>query len=163
MTRMLSYAALLILWAAPAAAQIGGAKKSDPRVMVVLDKLDYDYKVDDDGDYRVELKTTGGRTQVVYIISQTEEYGILEIREIYSYAFKTGGRLSADLANSLLKDNQIKKLGAWRLIGSGDTQVAAYAVQIAADADPDSFSAALDIVKNVADQREKDEVSSDDF
>jgi len=163
MLKALPCLSILLLVAAPATAQIGGSKKSDPRVKQVLDQLDYDFKVDEDGDYRLELPTTGDRTQVVYVISHTEEYGSLEIREIYSYAFKTGGHLSADLANALLKDNQLKKLGAWRLIGTGDSQVAAYAVQIAADADQDSFKAAVDIVKNVADQREKDEVGSDNF
>ena len=163
MRRALWCAVALLLLAHPAQAQVGGGKKGDARVKAVLEKLGIEYKIDEDGDFRMELPTTGDRTQIVYAISHTEEYGTLEIREIYAYSFKTGGRLSNDLAIDLLRDNERKKLGAWRLIGSDDKQVAAYAVQVSADADADSFKAAIDIVKTVADEREKAETGKDDM
>jgi hypothetical protein len=163
MQRVLWCAVAVLLISSPAQAQLGGGKKGDARVKTVLEKLGIEYKIDEDGDFKLELPTTGSRTQIVYAISHTEEYGSLEIREIYAYSFKTGGRLSNDLSIDLLRDNDRKKLGAWRIVGSDDKQVAAHAVQISADADADSFKAALDIVKTVADEREKAETGKDDM
>ena len=163
MQRALWCAVAVLFISPPAQAQLGGGKKGDARVKTVLEKLGIECKIDEDGDFKLELPTTGSRTQIVDAISHTEEYGSLEIREIYAYSFKTGERLSNDLSIDLLRDNDRKKLGAWRIVGSDDKQVAAYAVQISADADADSFKAALDIVKTAADEREKAETGKDDM
>ena len=157
-------AALLLGLAQAAPAQIGGSDKSgDPRVKAALDELGLKYDVDSDGDYKLLLKLDSGRTQFVWVISHTESYGNLEIREVYSFGFKTGGDLSKELSQRLLQENTENKLGAWRLVGSGSTQVATYAVQIAATADANSLKQALKIVVVLADAMEKEVVGKDDL
>ena len=88
----------LFLLPAGLAAQVGGSgPKPDPRVATALDAIGIEPEIDADGDYKLTLKVDedGNRTQIVYVISSTERYGNLEIREVWAPAFKTGGRLWA--------------------------------------------------------------------
>lgn len=158
----------LILLAAPfsLAAQVGGSgKAADPRVAAALKEIGVSYEVDDDQDYKLTLKVDedGERTQIVYIISATEEYGNLEIREIWAPAFKTKGKLDANVAREMLRANDRLKLGAWRLYGDGDDQMAVYAVQIDAGADAEAMRSALEIVLRVADAEELEQTGKDDY
>lgn len=157
---------LLILLPATLNAQVGGSTpKPDPRVAAALKSIGVDSEVDDDGDYKLTLRVDedGERTQIVYVISSTERYGNLEIREIWAPAFKTGGRLDDDVAREMLVANERMKLGAWRLYGDDDDQMAVYAVQIDADANAEAMRSALQIVVQVADAEEKEQTGKDDY
>ncbi|HEX6644615.1 MAG TPA: YbjN domain-containing protein [Gemmatimonadales bacterium] len=157
---------LLLLVPGIAAAQIGGGgAKADPRVATALRSIGVSSEIDDDQDYKLVLDVDddGDRTQIVYIISSTERYGNLEIREIWAPAFKTGGRLDADVARKMLAMNERMKLGAWRLYGEGDDQMAVYAVQIDADANAEAMRSALRIVVQVADAEELTQTGKDDY
>lgn len=156
----------LILLPATLNAQVGAsAPKPDPRVAAALTAIGVDSDVDDDGDYKLTLRVDedGERTQIVYVISSTERYGNLEIREIWAPAFKTGGRLDDDVAREMLVANERMKLGAWRLYGDDDDQMAVYAVQIDADANAEAMRSALQIVVQVADAEEKEQTGKDDY
>jgi hypothetical protein len=157
---------LLLLLPADLAAQIGrSGPKPDPRVATALDAIGIEPQIDADGDYKLTLKVDedGNRTQIVYVISSTERYGNLEIREVWAPAFKTGGRLDADVARAMLVTNERMKLGAWRLYGEDDDQMAVYAVQIDADANAEAMRSALQIVVSVADAEELKQTGKDDY
>ena len=114
-------------------AQVGGSgPDADPRIAAALKEIGLRSEIDRDGDYKlvVNVDEEGERTQIVYIISGTERYGNLEIREIWAPSFKTGGALDADVARQMLVANNRMKLGAWRLYGDAEDQMAVYAVQI---------------------------------
>ena len=156
----------LLLLPATLDAQVGrSAPAPDPRVAAALKSIGVDSEVDADGDYKLTLKVDGEseRTQIVYVISSTERYGNLEIREIWAPAFKTGGRLDDDVAREMLVANERMKLGAWRLYGDDDDQMAVYAVQIDADANAEAMRSALQIVVQVADAEEKEQTGKDDY
>jgi hypothetical protein len=155
---------LLLLVPGIAAAQVGGGG-ADPRVASALRSIGVSSEIDDDNDYKLVLDVDddGDRTQIVYIISSTERYGNLEIREIWAPAFKTGGRLDAEVARKMLAMNERMKLGAWRLYGEGEDQMAVYAVQIDADANADAMRSALRIVVQVADAEERTQTGKDDY
>lgn len=157
---------LVILLPAALEAQVGrSGPKPDPRVAAALDAIGIEPEIDADGDYKLTLKVDedGGRTQIVYVISSTERYGNLEIREVWAPAFKTGGRLDDDVARAMLATNDRMKLGAWRLYGDDEDQMAVYAVQIDADADAEAIRSALQIVVTVADAEELKQTGKDDY
>ncbi|SRR6266851_2198375 len=143
----------------PSALSSGG----DPRVRTALTSLSEKFVVDSDGDFKLIRDTSDGRTQVAWVISKTSTYGSMEIREIISPAFKTGGTLSTAMALRLLQENNKYKIGAWRLVGEGANQAVYYAIQISADVDAQSLNAAIKSATLIADALEKEIVGTDDY
>lgn len=165
-----------------AAAQIGNAAKkppADPRVKTVLEEIGYKYELTEDNDYKlVPIKTeeagkdaTGKpvfRSQLVYVNSNTEKYGTLEIREVLAPAFLSNGPLSATVANRLLRENNSVKLGSWRLVSitSGPNTgkfLLMYAAQISANGDAEALRLAIKSVLVIADRMEKELTGADDY
>ncbi len=103
---------------APLAAQVGseGAKpQPDYRVERALKELELDYTLDEDNDFKLLYEVAGDppveaggkkeeRTQLVYVFSNTERYGKLEIREVWAPVM-VADSLSAEVANRLLEAN----------------------------------------------------------
>lgn len=139
------------------------SKPGDERVAKALREAGITPKTDGDGDFRLELETEGGRTQLVYVISETQSWGEIEIREVWSPAFHTKGNLDLAMARRLFEDNNNKKLGAWRILGTGDKEVAAFAVHFDANAKAGALKDILDLVKKVADDMEKEVEGADNL
>src|SRR5437870_8604483 len=109
----------LLFLARPALAQVGTSDQkppADPRVKAALDAIGYKYELNADNDYKllpIETEQAGTkpdgkpiyRSQLVYVNSNTEKYGTLEIREVLAPAFLSNGPLSLELANRLLREN----------------------------------------------------------
>ena len=146
-----------------AASSASSSSGGDPRVRTALTALSEKFVVDSDGDFKLVRDTSDGRTQVAWVISKTSTYGTMEIREIISPPFKTGGTLSMAMALRLLQENNKYKIGAWRLVGEGANQAVYYAIQISADVDPQSLSAAIKSATLIADALEKEIVGTDDY
>ena len=173
MKRIIAIAALALFSASAASAQHEDKRMpsspspsstgGDARVRTALTALGEKFVVDSDGDFKLVRNTTEGRTQVAWVISKTSTYGTMEIREIISPAFKTGGTLSAAMAQRLLKENDKYKIGAWRIVGEGANQAVYYAIQLSADVDPQSLNAAIRSAVLIADAMEKEIVGTDDF
>lgn len=152
---------------------------ADPRVNAALDRIGYKYELDKNNDYKltpIQTEQTGTsadgkpiwRTQLVYVNSNTEKYGSLEIREVLAPAFLSNGPLSTEVANRLLRENNSVKLGSWRLvaINSGPNAgkyLAMFAAQINADSDPESLRLTIKSVILIADRMEKELTNADDF
>lgn len=150
---------LLALFLLPAATLAAGKRATDlaptpdPRIGKQLGKLDYKYELDDQGDYKLVFGMDGDRSQLVFVISQTEEYGKHHIREIWSPAYRVKGKgkaLPADIANRLLEDTQDNKLGAWAKQG----EFAVYVVKIDARASAEELDDAINFAVSVADKME---------
>jgi hypothetical protein len=182
MKRTILILSCLLLFAQVATAQLGSAAKkppADPRVKAALDQVGYKYELTDDNDYKLvpiqtEQSGTGAdgkpifRSQLVYVNSNVEKYGTLEIREVLAPAFLSNGPLSAAVANRLLRENNSVKLGSWRLvvINSGQNAgkyLAMYAAQIAADSDAESLRLTIKSVILIADRMEKELTGMDDY
>jgi hypothetical protein len=151
-----------------ALAQTGGARKSvgDARVRAQLDQLGYKYELTSDGDFKlIPIKTEDGRSQLVYVYSNTQQYSTLEIREVMSPAYLSTGPLSAAVANRLLRENSEVKFGAWRVEphSNGQKYLALFAVQISATSDTETLRLAIKSVLLVADRMEKELTGTDDY
>ena len=149
----------------------GATPRSSPdqRVKAALDQIGYKYELTADGDYKLApLPTEGGRTQLVYVNSNTERFGTLEIREVLSPSFLSDGPLTADLANSLLRQNHQVKLGAWRVIpitqgSNSGKQLVMFAAQVAGSSDAEALRMTIRSVVLVADRMEKEVTGRDDY
>jgi hypothetical protein len=152
---------------ATALAQTGGARKSgDARVRSQLEQLGYKYELTADGDFKlIPIKTEDGRSQLVYVYSNTQQYSTLEIREVMSPAYLSTGPLSAAVANRLLRENSEVKFGAWRVEphNNGQKYLALFAVQISATSDAETLRLAIKSVLLVADRMEKELTGTDDY
>ncbi len=182
MKQKLLVLASLLLFTPVVSAQLGNpAKKpaADPRVKAALDEIGYKFEMNADNDYKllpIETEQAGTsadgkpiwRSQLVYVNSNTEKYGSLEIREVLAPAFLSDGPLSAVVANRLLRENNTVKLGSWRLvaINSGPNAgkyLLMYAAQIGANSDAESLRLTIKSVILIADRMEKELTNKDDY
>lgn len=138
------------------------AQEADKRVEPVLKQTGIDYKIDSDGDYKIEYSVGGNRTQLVFITSVTEKMGNLEIREVWSPA-KRGGELTAAQANKLLLENARYKLGAWECRGADERRMVVFCARIPTNADADALKTLITTVAELADAAELELVGNDDL
>ena len=154
--------------ARPAAAR-PAATSGDARVKRVLDELGYRYEVNSSNDFKLTQPTgDGDRTQIVYVNSNTETYGSLEIREVLAPAFLSDGPLSGAVANRLLRENNDAKLGAWRIVpinsgANAGKYLALFCVQLAADSDAETLRLGIKSALVLADKLEKELTGKDDY
>lgn len=164
---ILVFVILFFVNAGSALGQAGGARKTgDARVRTQLDTLGYKYELTTDGDFKLTpVKTEDGRSQLIYVDSNTQQYGTLEIREVMSPAYLSTGPLSAAVANRLLRENSEVKFGAWRVEthNNGQKHLALFAVQISANSDAETLRLAIKSVLLVADRMEKELTGTDDY
>jgi hypothetical protein len=142
------------------------AGTADPRIKAALDKAGLQYEVTSDGDFKVVFKFEDKRTQLILINSNTERLKEtnMEIREIYSVAYKTSGNLPVEVANQLMKDSQKRKIGAWELINTNSgTSLAIFDAKIGADISNDNLMKVMRLVAIRADNMEQELTGEDKF
>ena len=144
---------LLLALALPAAAHEDetAAAEADPLVRAQLEALGYGFEVDADGDFKLLFDLEEGRSQLAYVISGTEEYGALQVREVWSPAYRADGdAFPAEVANRLLQASHTGKLGAW--VRQDD--MAVLVVKVPAGATGAELDAAISYAIHVADAME---------
>jgi len=147
-----------------ASAQVGAKTITpDARVEKLLEEADLNYTIDEDGDFRLEFALDDDRSQLVWISSKTASYEVLEIRDVWSVAYRSKEPLSADIANKVLRKNGEMILGAWQIKKWGEEYVLAYAAQVAANTDAASLESAAEAVVISADELEKELTGKDEF
>lgn len=135
----------------PQADETKRSTQGDPAIAAQLKKLGYEYEVDEDGDYKLTFGLDGDRSQLAFVLSNTEEFGKLRVREVWAPAYRASGEaFPAEVANRLLEDSQDSKLGGWVKQGN----MAVFVVKIAANASTDELDDALDYVLRSADEME---------
>lgn len=136
------------------------AADADKTAGLALDKLGYEYEVDEDGDYKMVFDMDNDRSQLVFVRSTTEEFGKHHIREIWSPAYTSPGKqFPAAVANRLLEDSQDAKMGAW----VKQDQTAMFVVKVDAKASPEALSDAIDAAIRTADEMENELTKQDEF
>jgi hypothetical protein len=143
-------------------AQSKPAASGDARVKAALEKLGWKYEMDQDGDYKMVMKLED-RSQMVFVLSGTNQLGEMEIREVTSPGYVTDKPLSAEVANRLLTESNRKKLGAWQVVKSGKNYVALFSAKVNANGKPEELEAAVIAAVNSADEMEKALTNQDKF
>ena len=137
------------------AAALAAQSKADPRIAKQLDKLGMTYTTTKSGNYSVVYDRDGGRKQTVYIMSKTETYGALEIREIWSNAGSFDAEPEAETMLELLTENDTEKIGAWNVEASDDgTYLAYFSIKAPVYLRDKDLSSALEFASTVADKME---------
>jgi hypothetical protein len=154
--RVTMFALLLSLASVAVAAREADARKPtpDPQVRRQLEELKYEFEVDEDGDYKLVFDVGGStekRSQLVYVRSPVESYGVLRVREIWSPGYKSEDKdFPAPVANRLLAATQDNKAGAWAKQG----EYAVFVVRLSANAPTKELDDAIDLAITSADQME---------
>ncbi|MFZ5657500.1 MAG: hypothetical protein ACOY37_10670 [Pseudomonadota bacterium] len=129
------------------------ARAADARLEAQLTSLDYTYKVDEDGDYRLVFETgdDGSRSQLVYVRSPVETLGEHRVREIWAPGYHSpGDSFPANVANRLLEASHDVKLGGWTKQG----RYAVFVVKVSADATAAQLRDAIEAAAESADEIE---------
>ena len=145
--------ALALLAMALSAPAVAGPP--DPAVKRMLDGAGQSYKINDNGDFIVEVRFSddAGRTQLVYIRSVVETQAKHRIREVWSAGYRApADTFSAPIANRLLESSHAMKLGSWEK----HDRFAVFVVKIDADADMDDLGSAVSYAAAKADDMEKE-------
>ncbi|MBW8808844.1 MAG: YbjN domain-containing protein [Lysobacter sp.] len=137
--------------AARAEPDANASKAGDARIRQQLDALGYKYQVDEDGDFVLTFGLDGKRSQMAYVLSSTQSYGNLQVREVWSPGYRGADQdFPADVANRLLEDSHLSKMGGW----VKQDGVAVFVVKLDAGAAQDDLDDAIDYVVRAADQME---------
>jgi hypothetical protein len=148
--------------ATPALADTPG-NRPDSRVEKLLQDAALSYSVDDDGDFRLTYDLADGRSQLVWVASRTSRLQTLEVRDVWSVAYRSVGQVPPDVARQLLLDNAAQTLGAWQVQRSGDEYLIVFSAQVAADTSMATLVETIDAVIRVADGLERQLTVSDRF
>ncbi len=92
-----------------------------------INKLNLEYRIDSEGDYRVQVIIPGDRNVEVGVSAHTG------VREIWSVAVRIPGKLPEGLAENLMEDSwSTRGFGSWALAGttSDGKQVLVYLSRI---------------------------------
>ncbi len=143
--------------------QVGAKPMADQRVEKLLQAAELKYRIDEDGDFVLGNRIDEQRTQLAWILSRTSQLGTMEIRQIWSIAYRSAEPIPPKIAARLLEQNGQVKLGAWQIRKMGENYVAVFAAQIAADTDTKTLLLALHAVTTTADEMEKELTGKDDF
>jgi hypothetical protein len=142
----------------PAAPQVA----LDPRVRAALAVTSVAY-ANDEGDFRLIYPLDNGRTQVIWIASTTARVTKLELRDVWSLAYRGVGQVPPQMAQRLLTENARMVLGAWQVNQSPDKFLVVYLAQVPADADAASLHDVIEAVAVSADRIEKELTDADEF
>lgn len=142
------------------ASSTAAAAAPDRALGRLLDGLQYQYEVDEDGDYKMVFDLEDDRTQLAFVRSSVETYGNHHIREVWSPGYRSpGAQFPAPVANRLLEYSNSSKLGSW--VKQGNT--AMFVVKIDADASAEVLSDAINAAVQSADELELELTSKDEF
>jgi hypothetical protein len=155
--------AALLGWAPVASAQdTAAAKVADPRVAADLKTTGLAYSIDG-GDYRLKYDLDGGRSQLVWVASSTATLDKLEIRDVWSVAYRAKGQLPQDMALRLLTENARMILGAWQVNQGKDEYLVVFSAPVSATADASTLEEVIEVVTLSADRIEKELTGKDEF
>ncbi len=145
------------------------AGSHDERIKKLLDEAELKYDIDEDGDFKLLFEYDDGRSQIVFINSQTESYQGMEIREIWAVGYVTpestegNEKVPSDVCENLIRANAKLKLGAWQVQTMGEKEVGVFRAMITAEASRDVVVDTLRLVGISADEKEAELLKNDEL
>ncbi len=129
----------------------------------LLEEAGLEYDIDKDGDFKLVAHWKNGRSQVLYIDSEAEEFEDQEIVTIWSPAHRVNVAQRGSLGMALLLDSGTRKIGAWEASQLDSfVYLIYYSVKVPLSSlTPDFLEAICHVVAEAADLLEK-ELSEDD-
>jgi hypothetical protein len=144
----------------PVAAKV--EKAPDARVEANLKAAGLAYTLDG-GDFRLNFDLPDGRSQLVWVASGTATLDRLEIRDVWSVAYRAKGALSYEMSLRLLMENARMILGAWQVNQGADEYLVVFSAPVSATADAATLQEVIEVVTLSADRIEKELTGKDEF
>jgi hypothetical protein len=138
------------------------ARPVDSRVEAALKESKLAYGMDG-GDFRLRYDLDEGRSQLVWVASGTTKLDQLEIRDVWSVAYRSKGEVPADMATHLLKENARMILGAWQVNQGKDEYLVVFSAPVNAAADAATLAEVIEVVTLSADRIEKELTGKDEY
>ena len=160
----LALAACMLAVAPPGAGAQGApaARPVDARVAAALEESKLAFGMDG-GDFRLKYDLDDGRSQLVWVASGTRKLDQLEIRDVWSVAYRSKGEVPADMAIHLLKENARMILGAWQVNQGKDEYLVVFSAPVSAAADASTLAEVTEVVTLSADRIEKELTGTDEY
>lgn len=133
--------------------------EADQRIKKALDELDVKYVIDDDGDYAITIYEAEGRSQLVYVVSETDSIEGFEIRDIFSYAVRDKAP-TLEMTSDLMRTSNKSLIGAFEMTSGGNIL---YIAKIPANLPPKQLHGIIRAVADYADDAEKEILGSDEL
>lgn len=133
--------------------------EADQRIKKALDELDVKYVIDEDGDYAITIYEAEGRSQLVYVVSETDSIEGFEIRDIFSYAVRDKAP-TLEMTSDLMRTSNKSLIGAFEMTSGGNIL---YIAKIPANLPPKQLHKIIRTVAAYADDAEKEILGSDDL
>lgn len=134
--------------------------EADQRIKKALDELDVKYVIDDDGDYAITITYEAeGRSQLVYVVSETDSIEGFEIRDVFSYAVRDKAP-TLEMTSGLMRTSNKSLIGAFEMTSGGNIL---YIAKIPANLPPKQLHKIIRTVAAYADDAEKEILGSDDL
>jgi hypothetical protein len=139
------------------------AQKADTRVGKALDAAKVVYDINDSGNYVVSYEINGNpeRSHSVYVVSATEEYEGLEIRELWGMGAVLDDYPDYDTLASLLEHNAGIKIGSWGMEYGEDEIYLFYMVKVPAAMSGKDLANLIYFVAEVCDEFEEEYLGDD--
>jgi hypothetical protein len=144
------------------AAEVSTATVPDPRVATALKEAGLTFGIDG-GDYRLKYDVGDGRTQLVWVASRTATLDKVELRDVWSVAYRAKGTVPGDLAARLLRENARMVIGAWQVNQGESEYLVVFSAPVSATADAATLQEVIEVVELTADGMEKELTGKDDF
>lgn len=134
--------------------------EADQRIKKALDELDVKYVIDDDGDYAITITYEAeGRSQLVYVVSETDSIEGFEIRDVFSYAVRDKAP-TLEMTSDLMRTSNKSLIGAFEMTSGGNIL---YIAKIPANLPPKQLHKIIRAVAAYADDAEKEILGSDEL
>lgn len=134
--------------------------EADQRIKKALDELDVKYVIDDDGDYAITIAYEAeGRSQLVYVVSETDSIEGFEIRDMFSYAVRDKAP-TLEMTSDLMRTSNKSLIGAFEMTSGGNIL---YIAKIPANLPPKQLHKIIRTVAAYADDAEKEILGSDEL
>lgn len=133
--------------------------EADQRIKKALDELDVKYVIDDDGDYAITIYEAEGRSQLVYVVSETDSIEGFEIRDIFSYAVRDKAP-TLEMTSDLMRTSNKSLIDAFEMTSGGNIL---YIAKIPANLPPKQLHGIIRAVAAYADDAEKEILGSDEL
>ena len=160
--RSLFFATFILIIGASVAFADG---KADPRVRDALDYLDIEYDINSSGNYKViyTMEYDEDRSHMVFVVSETETYSSVEIREIWSVAAVLDEYPDDSIVRNMMDLNSSNKLGAWAIEEDDGEVWILYTAKFQVDLEPDELEDIMYFVAEICDEMELDLVGTDEY
>lgn len=134
--------------------------EADQRIKKALDELDVKYMIDEDGDYAITITYEAeGRSQLVYVVSETDSIEGFEIRDVFSYAVRDKAP-TLEMTSDLMRTSHKSLIGAFEMTSGGNFL---YIAKIPANLPPKQLHGIIRAVAAYADDAEKEILGSDEL